>query len=645
MGYESDRLSPAPHLGEANSRSGAPGFEAARVNLSHFFNLTLDLLCVASFDGYFKRLNPAWEKTLGFSRAELLAKPYLDLVHPDDRAATVAVAQRLAAGAPLVTFENRYRCKDSSYRWLLWNAVPVAPQGLIYAAARDISERKQMETELRESTARYRSLVEGVPVGIYRTTPAGQILDANPALVEMLGYPDRESLLAAHAADIYVNPAERSEWQNTLEHENVVRGFEVQFRRRDGTIIWVRDTARVVRDDEGRMLHYEGIWEDVTQRKQAEEELNKLSSAVEQTADPVIITSADGTIQYVNAAFEEITGFSAGEVIGKTPRILKSGTHPPEFYQYLWDTILAGQPWRGTLVNRKKNGEVYFAESSIAPIFSPRGQITHFVSVERDMTERRQVERALQEYKEREWRAAQEMELAKQVQKRLLPQIAPTLETLECAGECVQASAVGGDYYDFLALGPGRLGLVAADVSGKALPAALLMASLHATLHTRSRVVQPADLAETLRSVHNLFYESTDAETFIALFIGEYDDCNRRLRYANCGLNPPLLVRADGAVEQLTATGPVLGLLQDTGRSIPEIQLAPGDTLVLYTDGIEEASNEGGEEFGRARLAETVRANRDLAVASLLSVVATAVQRFSAGKREDDQTLILARVR
>lgn len=737
------------------------------MNLSHFFDLTLDLLCVASFDGYFRRLNPAWEKTLGFSRAELLARPYLGLVHPDDRVATTAVAQRLAAGAPLVTFENRFRCKDGSYRWLLWNAVPVARQELIYAAARDISERRQMETELRESTARYRSLVEGVPVGIYRTTPAGQILDANSALIEMLGYPDWESLLATNAADIYVDPAERGRWQEAVEREGGVHSHEPQLRRRDGTIIWVRDTARVARDDEGQVLHYEGIWEDITQHKQAKEELRKLSSAVEQTADPVIITRVDGTIEFVNAAFEKVTGFSAQEVIGNTPSILKSGTHSQEFYRHLWDTILAGRSWRGTLSNRKKDGQVYFAETSIAPIFSLQGRITHFVSVERDITERKQAEKALQQYadeisdlydnapcgyhsldaegsvtrindtelswlgftrdeiirkkkfgdllawnsrkifeenfpvlKGRGWvrdlelrmvrkdgttlpvllsatairdsagnftscratvyditqrlalehvmklelLATQEMEIAKEVQKRLFPQMAPSLETLEYTGACSQARAVGGDYYDFLSPGPGRVSLVVADVAGKGLSSALLMASLRADLHSQCRVA-PHDLPQVLGMVNKRFYDSTDPETFVSLFLGDYEDASRRLRYANCGHNPPLLVRVDGTVERLTGTGPVLGMLSDWECSVVEVQLRPGDILVAYTDGVQEAANDAGEEFGLARLAETVRANRHLPVSSLLTLIATTVQKFGSGQQQDDQTVILARGR
>jgi PAS domain S-box-containing protein len=115
------------------------------------FELSIDLLCVAGFDGFFKRLNPAWERTLGWMREDLLAQPYIDFVHPDDRAATVAEATKIAAGAPTLAFENRYRCADGSYKWLLWNAAPLPDRQLVYAAARDITERKQAEDALRRS--------------------------------------------------------------------------------------------------------------------------------------------------------------------------------------------------------------------------------------------------------------------------------------------------------------------------------------------------------------------------------------------------------------------------------------------------------------------------------------------------------------
>ena len=125
-----------------------------------FFVLSVDMLCVAGFDGYFKRLNPAWEKTLGFSIEELLARPYIEFVHPEDREATLAEAQKLIAGRVTISFENRYLAKDRSYKWLLWNATPLPEQQLIYGIARDITARKRAESRLAMQYATASALEE-----------------------------------------------------------------------------------------------------------------------------------------------------------------------------------------------------------------------------------------------------------------------------------------------------------------------------------------------------------------------------------------------------------------------------------------------------------------------------------------------------
>lgn len=149
---------------------------------------------------------------------------------------------------------------------------------VLTAAANQTSvalERAYKHQAVKEAEARYRSLFDGVPVGLYRTTPMGRFLDANPALVEMLGYPDRESLLTVGSANSYVDPDARRQWQALMEREGVVRAFEARMRRRDGTIIWARDVSRVVRDGAGRALHYEGSLEDITERKRADEVLKQ----------------------------------------------------------------------------------------------------------------------------------------------------------------------------------------------------------------------------------------------------------------------------------------------------------------------------------------------------------------------------------
>jgi len=152
-------------------------------------------------------------------------------------------------------------------------AVTIENARLYEQAQQEITERKRTEKTLRESEERYRNLFERVPVGLYRTTPEGQVLDVNPALAQMLGYPDRESLLAINVIDGYVNPQDRKQWQALIEHKEAVSEFETCWRRYDGTVIWVRDSARTIRHANGRVLCYEGAVEDITDRKRAEEQI------------------------------------------------------------------------------------------------------------------------------------------------------------------------------------------------------------------------------------------------------------------------------------------------------------------------------------------------------------------------------------
>ena len=245
---------------------------------------------------------------------------------------------------------------------------------------------------------------------------------------------------------------------------------------------------------------------------------------------------------------------------------------------------------------------------------------------------------------ESERRTIQELEIAKQVQARLFPQTLPVLATLDYAGVCIQASQVGGDYYDFLDLGRGRLGLVVADISGKGISAALLMANLQANLRSQCAIAsdQPQRF---LQSVNRLFQENSPDNAYASLFFAEYDDNVRRLRYANCGHLSALLLKGNGSLESLESTGTVLGLFQDCDCAIVERPFCSGDTLLLYTDGITESFNHTGEEFGEHRLADSLRRNRDQMPQVLISSIIAEAYHFSAHKQSDDITLIVARGR
>lgn len=244
---------------------------------------------------------------------------------------------------------------------------------------------------------------------------------------------------------------------------------------------------------------------------------------------------------------------------------------------------------------------------------------------------------------ESERRAAREMEIAREVQSRLLPQALPHLKTLECAACCIQARAVGGDYYDFLDLGPDRVGLVLGDVSGKGMHAALLVANLEAYLRSQCSLA-PLDPVRMLEQVNTMLYRSTAPEHFATLFFGIYDDAARELLYVNCGHNPPLWLRHDGSVARLEATATVIGAFAHWQGSAGCARLDPGDLLVVYSDGVTEAPR-GEEEFGERRLIEELAAADGNPPSDIMAGILRRVDDFSRGAHADDLTLLVARAR
>lgn len=251
-------------------------------------------------------------------------------------------------------------------------------------------------------------------------------------------------------------------------------------------------------------------------------------------------------------------------------------------------------------------------------------------------------------------RAEREMQIARDVQSHLFPKNKPPLATLEYAGHCIQARQVGGDYYDFWDFGATHLAIVLADISGKGISGALLMANLQANLRSRSTVARQDMLNVSrdgqwlpglLKSVNQLFYENTPDDRYATLFLAVYDDNSRQLEYANCGHNPPLLFRATGEVERLEPTATVIGLSSRWECTTQTVALLPKDVLVIYTDGVTEANDAEGNEFGEERLRQVVRANFAANPPELLQAIESAVQEFSVGEQFDDLTLVVARAR
>jgi sigma-B regulation protein RsbU (phosphoserine phosphatase) len=242
-------------------------------------------------------------------------------------------------------------------------------------------------------------------------------------------------------------------------------------------------------------------------------------------------------------------------------------------------------------------------------------------------------------------RLNRELELAREVQEHLFPQIFPQVRDLDYCGQCRPAREVGGDYYDFLELPGGRLGIAIGDVSGKGVGAALMMASLEASLRALAAIVD--DPAELMDRVNHLVRQASASDRYATLFYGIYDPATGGLTYVNAGHNPPVILRKCGGtwrVLRLETGGAVIGLLPQRYERAP-FALERGDLAVLFTDGVSESMNARYEEWGEERLIELAKTCHGLSALEVVRHILGAAQAFAAGSpQHDDMTLVVLRV-
>lgn len=355
--------------------------------------LALDAAHMGTFDWDIPNNQITWsrwhEELWGFKPGEFggTYEAFSQRVHPEDAPVIDAEVKRCMAAREPYAHEFRVIWPDGSVHWIAGRGEftfdeegrPIRMRGAVV----DITGQKMAETALRASEEHFRTIFEQATDGILVSDIEGRFLDANSACCQMLGY-SRDELLKLTNADIIVTDevARIQPERNRLLDGGVVHS-EWHIRRKDGSVRLVEISARQLANG-----HLQAFVRDITERTQAAEQMQKLSSAIEQTADSVMITNRDGIIEYVNPAFEITTGYRSADAIGFKPNIVKSGLQDATFYQDLWSKILNGESFRGVFINRRKDGSLYHEEKTITPLRDSENRITHFVSTGKDISER-----------------------------------------------------------------------------------------------------------------------------------------------------------------------------------------------------------------------------------------------------------------
>ena len=336
-------------------------------------------------------ISPNVERITGYTPAELIGRAFTDFVHPEDLAKRIENFQHALAGEEFSS-EYRFITKNNACLWGYTRHKPVYEEGAVVGVQGvmvDITGRKQAEEAL-ETMA---EMLDNAPNSITVHDMNGRFLFANRRTFELHGY-QPEEFLSINLCDLDVpeSAALLEERFRRIREEGEAR-FEVAHYRRDGSTFPLEVHAKTI-DWYGQPAVL-SIADDITERKQTQAELERLMSAIEQTREVIVITDTDGTIQFVNPAFEQVTGYTREEALGQNPRILKSGEQDNAFYQQLWVTLTSGRTWHGRFINRKKDGSLYTEEAAISPVTDASGRIINYLAVKRDVTEEIKVEEQL----------------------------------------------------------------------------------------------------------------------------------------------------------------------------------------------------------------------------------------------------------
>jgi len=522
-------------------------------------------------------------------------------------------------------------------------------------------ERHRMDMALLEAEERYHSVFDHLVEGIFQTTPTGRYLMANAALARIYGYSSPEELiqgLTDIGGRLYVEEGRRDEFIRLMQEHDTITRFESRIYRKDGSVIWISENCRAIRDSQGRLLYYEGTVEDTTQRRQAEEKVRDSEalyhSLVETLHQNILRKDLQGRFTFANQQFCKILGRPLEDIVGKTdfdffPRELA------EKYQSDDRRVMqTGKPYETVEEHQPPGRDKLYVQVVKTPLHGADGTIIGLQGIFWDITQQRLADEKIrrinallaQSRKELRTRNAQmedDLNMAREIQLTMLPQQYPTFPSWAPLSESafqfthryLPAGSVGGDFFTVSALSENEAGVFICDVAGHGVRSALVTAMIRALAEElKPLATDPGQFLSKLNSDLHSILKHTGTPMLTTAFYLVADWRTGTMRYANAGHPKPLLIRRNARqVEPLAnAAGksePVLRLFEDAAYRTSEVKLSPEDIVMLFTDGLYEVQDRDDELYSQAMLVAGVQRRAQLPAPQLFDELLAEIRRFS----------------
>jgi sigma-B regulation protein RsbU (phosphoserine phosphatase) len=533
--------------------------------------------------------------------------------------------------------------------------------------------RHRTDMALLEAEEKYHSLFDHLVEGIFQTTPEGRYLMANAALARIYGYASPEELiqgLTDIGGRLYAEKGRRDEFIRLMQEHDTITSFESLIYRKNGSVIWISENCRAIRDAQGRLLYYEGTVEDITQRRQAEENLRNSEtlyhSLVETLPQNILRKDPQGHFTFANQQFCKMLGRPLEEIVGKTDFDFFPRELAKKYQRDDQRVMQTGKAYETVEENQPPGRDKIYVQVVKTPLYGADGTSIGLQGIFWDITQQRMADEKIRrinallaqsrkELRVKNTQMEDNLKMAREIQLTMLPQqyptfprsVLPSQSALQFTHRYLPAGTVGGDFFTVSALSENEAGVFICDVAGHGVRSALVTAMIRALAEELNPLAtNPGKFLSKLNSDLHAILRHTGTPMLTTAFYLVADWTTGTMRYANAGHPKPLHIRRSaGRVEPLANAGgksqPVMGLFEGASYQTCEVKLSPKDVVMLFTDGLCEVQDRNNELYSQAMLVADVQRRAPLPVPQLFDDLLSEIKRFAADHAFDDDVCLV----